>query len=78
MALFTDAPSPEDVVRALRALRVCIPGGERVEREKLLMDAARELGHPNLTKKGRRNLNKALNAENKAGHLRTDKEHVCV
>ena len=62
----------------MRALRACLLGGERVEREKLLMDAARELGYPNLIKKSRHTLNKSLNAENKAGHLRTDKEHVCV
>ncbi len=68
-----EAPNPEDVVLALRAR---IPEGERVEREKVLVDAARELGYPNLTKKIRRTLNKALSAENKAGHLRTDWKHV--
>ena len=60
----------------MRALHACIADGERVERDKLLVDAARELGYANLTKKVRSTLNKALNAENKAGRLRTDWEHV--
>ncbi len=70
-----EAPNPEDVVRALRA---SIPEGERVERDKLLLSAARELGYPKLTKKARRILNKALNAENTAGRLRTDWQHVWI
>jgi hypothetical protein len=68
-----EAPSFGDVVLALHT---CIPDGERVERDKLLVDAARRLGYPSLTKKVRSSLNKALSAENKAGHLRTDWEHV--
>jgi len=68
-----EAPSSEDVVLALHT---CIPDGERVERDKPFLDAARELGHPKLTKKVRRSLNQALNAENKTGNLRTDWEHV--
>jgi hypothetical protein len=68
-----EAPSSDDVVLALRTR---IPDGERIERDKLFMDAARELGYPKLTKKVRRTLNKALNAENKAGRLKTDWEHV--
>lgn len=68
-----EAPGSDDVVQALHA---CIPDGEGVERDKLFMDAARELGYPKLTKKVRRTLNKALNAENNAGRLTTDWERV--
>lgn len=68
-----EAPSSADVVQALHT---CIPDGERVERDKLFMDVARELGYPKLTKKLRRILNKALHAENNAGRLKTDWERV--
>lgn len=68
-----EASSSDDVVLALHA---CIPDGERVERDKLFMDAARKLGYPKLTKKVRRTLNKALNAENNSGRLKTDWEYV--
>ena len=40
------------------------------------MNASRELGYPNLTRKVRRALNKALSAENNTGRLRTDWEKV--
>ena len=66
-------PSSEDVVRALHA---CIADGERVERDKLFVDASHELGYPKLTKEVRRALNKALHAENNAGRLRTDWERA--
>jgi hypothetical protein len=71
-------PAPEvlSLDEAALALRACVPDGEKVEREALLADAARELGYPNLTKKVRRALNKALNVENNAGRLRTDWERV--
>ena len=68
-----EAPSSADVVQALHT---CIPDGERVERDKLFMDVARELGYPKLTKKARRTLNKTLHAENNAGRLKTDWERV--
>ncbi len=61
---------------AALALTACLPEGEKVERERLLSDAARELGHPKLTKRVRRTLNKALNAEHNAGRLRTDWQRV--
>jgi len=61
---------------AALALHGCVPNGEKVERDALLGQAARELGYPNLTKKVRSTLNKALNAENNAGRLRTDWERV--
>ena len=62
-------PSIEEAALALHA---CVPDGEKVQREKLLLDAARELGHTKLTKKVRRALNKALNAEHNKGRLKTD------
>jgi hypothetical protein len=62
-------PSIEEAALALHA---CVPAGEKVEREKLLLDAARELGHTKLTKKVRRALNKALNAEHNKKRLKTD------
>ena len=68
-----EAPSSADVVLALHT---CIPDDERIERDKLFMDVARELGYPKLTKKARRSLNKALHAEDNAGRLKTDWERV--
>jgi hypothetical protein len=68
-----DAPNPYTTALALHA---CVPDGEKVERDVLLADAAHELGYPNLTKKVRRALNKALNAEHNAGRLRTDWQRV--
>ncbi len=62
-------PSIEE---AARALHDCVPEGEKVEREMLLLDAARELGHTKLTKQVRRALNKALNSEKNAGRLKTN------
>lgn len=56
----------------MRAPHACIADGERVERDKLFVDASRELGYPKLTKEVRRALNKALHAENNAGRLLTD------
>jgi len=38
---------------AALALHACVPDSEKVEREALLADAARELGYPKLTKKVR-------------------------
>jgi hypothetical protein len=69
----SEAPNAEDVVQALRAY---IPADERVERDKLFLDVARELGYPKLTKKVRRALNQALNAEKNASRLKTDWERV--
>jgi hypothetical protein len=68
-----EAPNPYDAALALGA---CLPDGEKVDRETLLADAARELGHPTLTKKVRRAFNKALNVEHNAGRLKTDWEKV--
>jgi hypothetical protein len=62
-------PSIEEAALALHA---CVPDGEKVQRERLLLDAARELGHTKLTKKVRRSLNKALNAEHNKKRLKTD------
>jgi hypothetical protein len=62
-------PSIEEAALALHA---CVPDGEKVQREKLLLDAALELGHTKLTKKVRRCLNKALNAEHNKRRLKTD------
>jgi hypothetical protein len=71
------APEAPDFDHVVRALHACIPSdGEQVGRDKLLMDAARELGYPKLTKEVRRALNKTLHAENNAGRLRTDWDHV--
>ena len=76
-ALF-ERPAPETLSLddAALALHACVPDGEKVEREALLLDAAREFGYPKLTRKVRRTLNKALNAEHNAGRLRTDWERV--
>lgn len=60
------------IKEAALALHACVPDDEKVEREKLLLDAAWELGHTKLTKKVRRTLNKALNTEKNAGRLKTD------
>ena len=62
-------PSIEEAALALHA---CVPDGEKVQREKLLLDSARELGHTKLTRKVRRALNKSLNTEHNAGRLKTD------
>lgn len=71
-------PAPEipNLYEASLALNACLPDGQKVEREPLLHDAARELGHQKLTRKVRRALNKALNAEHNAGRLKTDWERV--
>jgi hypothetical protein len=61
---------------AALALHACVPDGEKIERHTLLLDAARELGQTKLTRKVRRLLNQALNAEHNAGRLRTDWERV--
>lgn len=66
-------PSMEEAALALYA---CVPEGEKVQRDELLLDAARELGHTQLTRKVRRALNKSLNAEHNAGRLKTDWELV--
>jgi hypothetical protein len=68
-----EAPNP---YHATLALHACVSDDEKVEREALLHDAARELGYPKLTKKVRRALNTALNAEKNADRLRTDWERV--
>jgi ATP-dependent helicase YprA (DUF1998 family) len=62
-------PSIEEAALALHA---CVPEGEKVQREKLLLDAARELGHTKLTKKVRSSLNQALNVEHNKKRLKTD------
>jgi hypothetical protein len=62
-------PSIEEAALALHA---CVPDGEKVQRERLLLDAALELGHTKLTKKVRRSLNKALNVEHNKKRLKTD------
>jgi hypothetical protein len=61
-----------DPYSATLALHACVPDGEKVARDTLLQDTARELGHPKLTRNVRRALNQALNAEHNAGRLRTD------
>jgi hypothetical protein len=58
-----EAPNPSNAALAIRA---CVPDGERVEHNLLLMNAARELGYLNLTREVRR----ALNIEHNAGRLR--------
>jgi hypothetical protein len=60
------------IEEAALALHACVPEGEKVQRERLLLDAARELGHTTLTKKVRRSLNKALSAEHNKKRLKTD------
>ncbi len=70
------APEAPNLYEAALALNACLPDGQRIEREPLLQDAAHELGYEKLTKKVRRALNKALNAEHNAGRLKTDWEHV--
>ena len=76
-ALF-ERPAPETLSLgdAATALHARVPDGEKVERQALLADAARELGHTKLTKKVRRALNQALNTEKNAGRLKTDWERV--
>ncbi len=76
-ALF-ERPAPEALTldEAALALHTCVPDGEKVERHTLLLNTARELGQAKLTKKVRRILNQAINAENNAGRLRTDWERV--
>lgn len=68
-----EAPNPYDAALALNA---CVPDGQKVQRDALLQDAARELGHPKLTRKVKTALNKALNTEHNAGRLKTDWERV--
>ena len=70
------APEAPNFYKAALALHACLPDGQRIERDPLLQDAARELGYEKLTKKVRRALNKALNAEHNAGRLKTDWERV--
>ena len=74
----TDSPAPEapNLYEAGLALHACLHDGQKIEREPLLQAAARQLGHQNLTKKVRSALNKALNAEQNAGRLKTDWELV--
>ena len=76
-ALF-ERPAPQTVSLedAALALHACVPDGEKIDRHTLLLDAARELGLTKLTRKVRRALNQALNAEHNAGRLRTDWERV--
>jgi hypothetical protein len=52
------------------------PRRRTMDRDALLVDAARELSYPKLTRKVRRALNKALSAENNAGRLHTDWERI--
>lgn len=66
------APVVPNLYEAGLALHACLPDGEKVQKDALLQDAARELGHEKLPKKVRSALNKALNAEHNAGRLKTD------
>jgi len=59
---------PPNLYEAALALNALIPDGERVQRDDLFADAARELGHKKLNRRVRRSLNKALRAEMAAGH----------
>ena len=68
-----EVPTPRDAALALGS---CLPDGEKVLREKLLADAAAELGYSGLPRKVRRALNRALNAEHNADRLHTDWERV--
>lgn len=68
-----EAPNSYDAALALNA---CLPEGQKVPQDALLQDAARELGHPKLTRKVKTALNKALNTEHNAGRLKTDWKHV--
>jgi hypothetical protein len=62
---------PNAYVAAL-ALHACVPEGQKVRKDALLADAARKLGQPDLTRKVKTALNKALSAEHNAGRLKTD------
>jgi len=64
-----EAPNPYGAALALNA---CVPDGQKVPKDALLQNAARELGHPKLTRKVKTALNKALNTEHNAGRLKTD------
>lgn len=70
------APQTISLEDAALALHTCVPDGEKVDRHTLLLDAAGELGQTKLTRKVRRALNQALNAEHNAGRLRTDWQFV--
>jgi hypothetical protein len=72
----TATPETPNLYEAALALHVCLADGQQVEHGTLLADAARELGHPKLTKKVRRALNKALNAEHNKERLKTDWQRV--
>lgn len=61
-----------NLYEAALAIHACIPDGEKVPRDRLLIEAATELGHTKMTKKVRSILNKALNAEHNKGRLKTD------
>jgi len=65
-------PEAPNLYEAALALNACVPDGAKVERDTLLQDAARELGYQRLTRKVRRVLNQALNAEHNAGRLKTN------
>jgi len=67
-----NAPEIPNLYEAALALNARVPDGQKIECEALLANAARELGHPSLTKKVRRALNQALKAEHNKGRLRTD------
>ena len=68
-----EAPNPYDAVLALNA---CVPDGQKIQRDALLQDAARELGYTKLTRKVKTALNKALNTEHNKDRLKTDWEKV--
>lgn len=71
-------PPPEapNLYDAALALNACVPDDRKVEKDALLADAARELGHSGLTRKLKTALNKALNVEHNAGRLKTDWQRV--
>ena len=61
---------------AALALSACLPEGEKVERNELYANTARELGFPKANREARRLLNKALNTEYVTGRLVTEWQRV--
>lgn len=77
-----DAATPEcsaELPVEAKAIHACLPEpGQVVKREVLLGEAARHLGHHELTRKVRRPLNDAILAERRAGRIRAERGRVWV
>lgn len=71
-------PPPEapNLYDAALAFNACVSDGQKVQKDALLVDAARKLAHPGLARKVKTALNEALNAEHNAGRLKTDWQRV--